>query len=111
MSMPIESMLLAVNLNFLVFFISSDDTSQVFSSLVTTVAGTIAVGFINSIQVYLNANKRSLRNVSILKKKCYETNIIFIMPQRKCHLNNLENRSRDCYYYTQMEKFLELVLR
>ncbi|CAF1917415.1 unnamed protein product [Brassica oleracea var. botrytis] len=50
MSMPIESMLLAVNLNFLVFFISSDDTSQVFSSLVTTVAGTIAVGFINSIQ-------------------------------------------------------------
>ncbi|KAF3539262.1 hypothetical protein F2Q69_00022078 [Brassica cretica] len=39
MSMPIESMLLAVNLNFLVFFISSDDTSQVFSSLVTTVAG------------------------------------------------------------------------
>ena len=69
MSIPIESMLLAVNSNFLVFSISSDDMrSQVFSSLVTMVAGvesaiglaifviifrvrgTIAVGIINSIQ-------------------------------------------------------------
>ncbi|KAF3500632.1 hypothetical protein F2Q69_00041560 [Brassica cretica] len=69
MSMQIESMLLAVNLNFLVFSVSSDDMrSQVFTSLVTTVAGvesaiglsifviifrvrrTIAIGFINSIQ-------------------------------------------------------------
>ncbi|CAN6913456.1 unnamed protein product [Brassica oleracea] len=40
MSMQIESMFLAVNLNFLVFSVSSDDTrSQVFTSLVTTVAG------------------------------------------------------------------------
>ncbi|GJR64126.1 ATP synthase protein MI25-like protein, partial [Tanacetum coccineum] len=39
MSMPIESMLLAVNLNFLVFFISSDDMmGQSFASLVPTVA-------------------------------------------------------------------------
>ncbi|CAN1300010.1 NADH-ubiquinone oxidoreductase chain 4L [Linum perenne] len=69
MSMPIESMLLAVNLNFLVFFVSSDDMmGQSFASLVPTVAaaesaiglaifvitfrvrGTIAVEFINSIQ-------------------------------------------------------------
>ena len=69
MSMQIESMLLAVNLNFLLFSVSSDDMrSQVFTSLVTTVAGvefaiglsifviifrirgTIAIGFINSIQ-------------------------------------------------------------
>ncbi|KAJ9128871.1 hypothetical protein P3X46_034397 [Hevea brasiliensis] len=69
MSMPIESMLLAVNLNFLVFSVSSDDMmGQSFASLVPTVAaaesaiglaifvitfrvrGTIAVEFINSIQ-------------------------------------------------------------
>ncbi|WZY84861.1 hypothetical protein YC2023_031245 [Brassica napus] len=55
--------------------------------------------------------KRSLRDVSILKKKCYRTNMIFIVKQRNCHLNNLENRNRDCYHYTPMEKFLELVLR
>ena len=35
MSMPIESMLLAVNSNFLVFFVSSDDMmGQSFASLV-----------------------------------------------------------------------------
>ncbi|KAK7370573.1 hypothetical protein VNO78_37475 [Psophocarpus tetragonolobus] len=69
MSMPIESMLLAVNSNFLVFSVSSDDMmGQSFASLVSTVAaaesaiglaifvitfrvrGTIAVEFINSIQ-------------------------------------------------------------
>nr|GEU34156.1 NADH dehydrogenase subunit 4L, mitochondrial [Tanacetum cinerariifolium] len=39
MSMPIESMLLAVNSNFLVFFVSSDDMmGQSFASLVPTVA-------------------------------------------------------------------------
>uniref|UniRef100_A0ACD5VR49 Uncharacterized protein n=1 Tax=Avena sativa TaxID=4498 RepID=A0ACD5VR49_AVESA len=39
MSMPIESMLLAVNLNFLVFSISLDDMmGQSFASLVPTVA-------------------------------------------------------------------------
>ncbi|CAG7894267.1 unnamed protein product, partial [Brassica rapa] len=43
MSMPIESMLLAVNSNFLVFSISWDDTrSQVFSSLVTTLVRKLA---------------------------------------------------------------------
>ncbi|KAL5184505.1 NADH-ubiquinone oxidoreductase chain 4L [Glycine soja] len=71
MSMPIESMLLAVNSNFLVFSVSSDDMmGQSFASLVSTVAaaesaiglaifiitfrvrGTIAVEFINSIQVF-----------------------------------------------------------
>ncbi|KAJ8534904.1 hypothetical protein K7X08_016632 [Anisodus acutangulus] len=69
MSMPIESMLLAVNLNFLVFSVSSDDMmGQLFASLVPTVAaaesaiglaifvitfrvrGTIAVESINRIQ-------------------------------------------------------------
>ena len=69
MLMPIESMLLAVNLNFLVFSVSSDDMmGQSFASLVSTVAaaesaiglaifvitfrvrGTIAVESINSIQ-------------------------------------------------------------
>nr|UTS76749.1 NADH dehydrogenase subunit 4l [Lennoa madreporoides]UTS76751.1 NADH dehydrogenase subunit 4l [Pholisma arenarium] len=69
MLMPIELMLLAVNLNFLVFSVSSDDMmGQVFASLVPTVAaaesaiglaifvitfrvrGTIAVESINSIQ-------------------------------------------------------------
>ena len=40
------------------------------------------------------------------KKKCYGTNIIFIMPPRKRHLNNLENQCVDCYYYKQMKKFL-----
>ncbi|PHT27481.1 NADH-ubiquinone oxidoreductase chain 4L [Capsicum baccatum] len=69
MSMPIESMLLAVNSNFLVFSISSDDMmGQSFASLVPTVAaaesaiglaifiitfrvrGTIAVESINSIR-------------------------------------------------------------
>ncbi|XP_061368140.1 ATP synthase protein MI25-like [Gastrolobium bilobum] len=69
MSMPIESMLLAVNSNFLVFSVSSDDMmGQSFASLVSTVAaaesaiglaifvitfrvrGTIAVEFINCIQ-------------------------------------------------------------
>ncbi|GAV85174.1 Oxidored_q2 domain-containing protein, partial [Cephalotus follicularis] len=69
MSMPIESMLLAVNLNFLVFFVSLDDMiGQSFASLVPTMAaaesavglaifviivrvrGTIAVESINSIQ-------------------------------------------------------------
>nr|AVI15778.1 NADH dehydrogenase subunit 4L [Nymphaea colorata] len=39
MLMPIESMLLAVNSNFLVFSVSSDDmTGQSFASLVPTVA-------------------------------------------------------------------------
>ncbi|KAL8211039.1 hypothetical protein R6Q57_005476 [Mikania cordata] len=39
MSMPIESMLLAVNSNFLVFSVSSDDMmGQSFASLVPTVA-------------------------------------------------------------------------
>nr|YP_010348801.1 NADH dehydrogenase subunit 4L [Fragaria nubicola]YP_010348810.1 NADH dehydrogenase subunit 4L [Potentilla micrantha]UNS17096.1 NADH dehydrogenase subunit 4L [Fragaria nubicola]UNS17286.1 NADH dehydrogenase subunit 4L [Potentilla micrantha]UTB64888.1 NADH dehydrogenase subunit 4L [Potentilla anserina] len=69
MLMPIESMLLAVNSNFLVFSVSSDDMmGQSFASLVPTVAaaesaiglaifvitfrvrGTIAVESINSIQ-------------------------------------------------------------
>lgn len=69
MSMPIESMLLAVNLNFLVFSVSLDDMmGQSFASLVPTVAaaesaiglaifvitfrvrGTIAVEFLNCIQ-------------------------------------------------------------
>src|ERR1044072_6614934 len=69
MSMPIESMLLAVNSNFLLFSVSSDDMmGQSFASLVSTVEaaesaiglaifvltfrvrGTIAVEFINSIQ-------------------------------------------------------------
>ena len=69
MSMSIESMLLAVNLNFLVFSVSSDDMmGQLFALLVPTVAaaesaiglaifvitlrvrGTIALGSINSIQ-------------------------------------------------------------
>ncbi|KAF5798318.1 putative NADH:ubiquinone reductase (H(+)-translocating) [Helianthus annuus] len=41
MSMPIESMLLAVNSNFLVFSVSSDDImGQSFASLVPTVAAT-----------------------------------------------------------------------
>jgi NADH-ubiquinone oxidoreductase chain 4L len=68
MSMPIESMLLAVNLNFLVFSSLDDMMGQSFASLVPTVAaaesaiglaifvitfrvrGTIAVEFINCIQ-------------------------------------------------------------
>nr|UYP38791.1 NADH dehydrogenase subunit 4L [Pogoniopsis schenckii] len=69
MSMSIESMLLAVNLNFLVFSVSLDDMmGQLFASLVLTVAaaesaiglaifvltfrvrGTLAVEFINCIQ-------------------------------------------------------------
>ncbi|KAI3996436.1 hypothetical protein MKX01_018791 [Papaver californicum] len=69
MSIPIESMLLAVNVKFLVFSVSSDDMmGQSFASLVPTVAatestiglaifvitfrvrGTIAFEFINSIQ-------------------------------------------------------------
>uniref|UniRef100_A0ACD5YY53 Uncharacterized protein n=1 Tax=Avena sativa TaxID=4498 RepID=A0ACD5YY53_AVESA len=41
MSMPIESMLLAFNLNFLVFSVSLDDMmGQSFASLVPTVAAT-----------------------------------------------------------------------
>ncbi|KAI5653575.1 hypothetical protein M9H77_30762 [Catharanthus roseus] len=59
MSMPIESMLIAVNSKFFVFSVSSDDMmGQSFASLVPTVAlrnlllvrGTIAVESINSIQ-------------------------------------------------------------
>ncbi|KAI3882074.1 hypothetical protein MKX03_006284 [Papaver bracteatum] len=69
MSMPIESMLLTVNVNFLIFSVSSDNMKgQLFSSLVPTkaaaesaiglsifviafrVRGIIAVEFINSIQ-------------------------------------------------------------
>jgi NADH-ubiquinone oxidoreductase chain 4L len=68
MSMPIESMLLAVNSNFLVFSSLDDMMGQSFASLVPTVAaaesaiglaifvitfrvrGTIAVKFINCIQ-------------------------------------------------------------
>ncbi|WZZ71248.1 hypothetical protein YC2023_082618 [Brassica napus] len=34
---------------------------------------------------------------------CHGTNMIFILPPRKCHLNNPENRCSDCYYYKQME--------
>ncbi|KAI3985931.1 hypothetical protein MKX01_039013 [Papaver californicum] len=71
MLMPIESMLLAVNVNFLVFSVSSDDMmGQSFASLVPTVAAakssiglaifvitfrvreTIAFEFINRIQGY-----------------------------------------------------------
>ncbi|KAH0864978.1 hypothetical protein HID58_053315, partial [Brassica napus] len=43
--------------------------------------------------------KPSLCDISILKKKCYGTNVIFTMPPRKWHLNNLENRYSDSYYY------------
>ncbi|KAI5382403.1 hypothetical protein KIW84_MT0052 (mitochondrion) [Lathyrus oleraceus] len=81
MSMPIESMLLAVNSNFLVFSVSSDDMmGQSFASLVSTVAaaesaiglaifvitfrvrGTIAVEFINSIQGFIIFSRKSLGN-------------------------------------------------
>ncbi|QCD79062.1 NADH dehydrogenase I subunit 4L [Vigna unguiculata] len=81
MSMPIESMLLAVNSNFLVFSISSDDMmGQSFASLVSTVAaaesaiglaifvitfrvrGTIAVEFINNIQGFIIFSWKSLGN-------------------------------------------------
>ncbi|KAI3666119.1 hypothetical protein L1987_89396 [Smallanthus sonchifolius] len=89
MSMPIESMLLAVNSNFLVFSVSSDDMmGQSFASLVPTVAaaesaiglaifvitfrvrGTIAVESINSIQVQallcrnLNVKSATLPNAT-----------------------------------------------
>ncbi|GAY36460.1 hypothetical protein CUMW_279730 [Citrus unshiu] len=79
MSMSIESMLLAVNSNFLVFSVSSDDMmGQSFASLVPTVAaaesaiglaifvitfrvrGTIAVEFINSIQGFILFSRKSL---------------------------------------------------
>ncbi|KAL0308129.1 UNVERIFIED_CONTAM: ATP synthase protein MI25, partial [Sesamum angustifolium] len=81
MSMPIESMLLAVNSNFLVFSVSSDDMmGQSFASLVSTVAaaesaiglaifvitfrvrGTIAVESINSIQGFIIFSRKSLGN-------------------------------------------------
>ncbi|KAI8522382.1 hypothetical protein RHMOL_RhmolMtG0012100 (mitochondrion) [Rhododendron molle] len=81
MSMPIESMLLAVNSNFLVFSVSSDDMmGQSFASLVPTVAaaesaigsaifvitfrvrGTIAVESINSIQGFIIFSRKSLGN-------------------------------------------------
>nr|KAJ0211017.1 hypothetical protein LSAT_V11C400163560 [Lactuca sativa] len=77
--MPIESMLLAVNLNFLVFSVSSDDMmGQSFASLVPTVAavesaiglaifvitfrvrGTIAVESINSIRGFIIFSRKSL---------------------------------------------------
>ncbi|KAL8130769.1 LOW QUALITY PROTEIN: hypothetical protein V2J09_012252 [Rumex salicifolius] len=79
MSMSIESMLLAVNSNFLVFSVSSDDMmGQLFALLVPTVAaaesaiglaifvitfrvrGTIAVEFINSIQGQMVNREKSL---------------------------------------------------
>ncbi|KAL5064337.1 hypothetical protein RYX36_026074 [Vicia faba] len=81
MSMPIESMLLTVNSNFLVFSVSSDDMmGKSFASLVSTVEaaesaiglaifvitfrvrGTIAVEFINSIQGFIIFSRKSLGN-------------------------------------------------
>ncbi|KAJ8426946.1 hypothetical protein Cgig2_001262 [Carnegiea gigantea] len=81
MSMSIESMLLAMNLNFLVFSISSDDMmGQLFALLVPTVAaaesaiglaifvitfrvrGTIAIESINSIQGFIIFSQKSLDN-------------------------------------------------
>ncbi|KAF9608886.1 hypothetical protein IFM89_011924 [Coptis chinensis] len=113
MSMPIESMLLAVNSNFLVFSVSSDDMmGQLFASLVPTVAAaesaigsaifvitfrvreTIAVEFINSIQDFQVLMDRLEEEVAGLKMNLYaikeylDEAFIGIVS----HINNIEKR-------------------
>lgn len=55
--------------------------------------------------------KRSLREVPIVKRKSYGTSMMFLMPPRVCELKELQKRCTKCFYYKEMEKFLQLVYR
>ncbi|KAG2274496.1 hypothetical protein Bca52824_057051 [Brassica carinata] len=49
--------------------------------------------------------KRSLREVLIVKRKSYGTNMMFLMPPRACELKELQKRCTKRFYYKEMEKF------
>ncbi|XP_018459961.1 uncharacterized protein LOC108830889 isoform X3 [Raphanus sativus] len=55
--------------------------------------------------------KRTLHEVPIIKRRTYGTNMILIMPPRSCNLKDRKKRCTKCFYYKEMEKFLELVYR
>ncbi|KAJ4893786.1 hypothetical protein Rs2_20580 [Raphanus sativus] len=55
--------------------------------------------------------KRTLHEVPIIKRRTYGTNMILIMPPRSCNLKDIKKRCTKCFYYKEMEKFLELVYR
>ncbi|KAH0899473.1 hypothetical protein HID58_007802 [Brassica napus] len=55
--------------------------------------------------------KRSLREVPIVKRKSNGMSMMFLMPPRACELKELQKRCTKCFYYKEMEKFLQLVYR
>ncbi|KAG2293780.1 hypothetical protein Bca52824_040449 [Brassica carinata] len=51
----------------------------------------------------------TLRDVPIVKRPSYGTNMILIMPPRICMLKGKEDRCNVCYYYKQMQMFLDMI--
>ncbi|KAL0716923.1 hypothetical protein Bca4012_066245 [Brassica carinata] len=53
--------------------------------------------------------RRSLHEVPIINRRSYGINMMLIMPPRACRLHELDKRCSKCFYYKEMEKFLQLV--
>ncbi|KAF8098212.1 hypothetical protein N665_0271s0029 [Sinapis alba] len=53
--------------------------------------------------------KQTLCDVPIIEKRSYGINMMLIMPPRSCNLTELDKRCTTCFYYKQMEKFMQLI--
>ncbi|KAF8083393.1 hypothetical protein N665_0776s0018 [Sinapis alba] len=53
--------------------------------------------------------KRTLRDVPIIEKRFYGINMMLIMPSKSCILTELDKRCTSCFYYKEMEKFMQLI--
>ncbi|KAF8092249.1 hypothetical protein N665_0420s0016 [Sinapis alba] len=54
-------------------------------------------------------NKKSLRNIIIILKHEYTTNLMNNLPPTSCHINDLDTRCPKCYHYKQMRKFVNCI--
>ncbi|XLT04662.1 hypothetical protein HN51_043411 [Arachis hypogaea] len=101
MSMPIESMLLAVNSNFLVFSVSSDDMmGQSFASLVSTVAAAeSAIGPISSgkpVNAILLPDSWSRFDLGLVRKRWFKLSLsggAEFAKRFRCTLQNVQYSS------------------
>lgn len=55
--------------------------------------------------------QRSLRDVPIVRRRSYGINRDRLLPPRTCILQDLANRCTTCFYYKEVEKFMQMVHR
>lgn len=53
--------------------------------------------------------KRSLRGFDIVMKKRYVRNMLLLKPSKRCHINDMDNRCKRCFYYKQVMKFIDFI--